>query len=49
MKKFLILLLALSLTGCSSVTKTVAAKGEVVDCAGIDQVAAKPDDTILNC
>ena len=49
MKKLLILLLALSLTGCSSVTKTVAAKGEVVDCAGIDQVAAKPDDTILNC
>ena len=49
MKKVLILLLALSLTGCSSTTKPIASKGEVVNCAGIDQVAAKPDDTILNC
>ena len=49
MRKFLILLLALSLTGCSSVTKTVTAKGEVVDCAEVDYVAAKPDDTLLNC
>ena len=49
MKKFLILLLALSLTGCSSVTKTVTAKGEVVDCADVGHVAAKADDTILNC
>ena len=49
MKKVLILLLALSLTGCSSVTKTVAAKGEVVDCIEISHVAAKPGDTLLNC
>ena len=49
MKKVLFLLLALSLTGCSSVTKTVTAKGEVVDCAEVDYVAAKPGDTLLNC
>ena len=49
MKKVLILLLALSLTGCSSVTKTVTAKGEVVDCAEVDYVAAKSGDTLLNC
>ena len=49
MKKFLILLLALSLTGCSSVTKTVAVKGEVVDCAEVDYVAANPGETLLNC
>ena len=49
MKKVLILLLALSLTGCSSVTKTVTAKGEVVDCAEVDYVAAKPGETLLNC
>ena len=49
MKKFLILLLALSLTGCSSVTKTVAVKGEVVDCTEVDYVAANPGETLLNC
>ena len=49
MKKFLILLLALSLTGCSSVTKTATSKGELVDCAEVDYVAAKPGDTTLNC
>ena len=49
MKKVLILLLALSLTGCSSVTKTVALKGEVVDCAEVDYVAANPGDTLLKC
>jgi cytochrome c biogenesis protein CcmG, thiol:disulfide interchange protein DsbE len=49
MKKVLIILLALSLTGCSSVTKTVAAKGEVVDCAEVESVSAKPGDTLLNC
>ena len=49
MKKVLILLLALSLTGCSSVAKTVAAKGEVVDCAEVSHLAAKPGDTLLNC
>ena len=49
MKKILILLLALSLTGCSSVTKTVTAKGEVVDCAEVDYVAANPGETLLNC
>ena len=49
MKKVLILLLALSLTGCSSVTKTAASKGEVVDCVEVDHVAAKADDTLLNC
>lgn len=49
MKKVLILLLALSLTGCSSVTKPVASKGEVVDCVDVSHVAAKPGDTLLNC
>jgi thiol-disulfide isomerase/thioredoxin len=49
MKKVLILLLALSLTGCSSSTKPAASKGEVVDCADVGHVAAKADDTILNC
>jgi len=49
MKKVLILLLALSLTGCSSSTKPAASKGEVVDCASISHVAAKPGDTLLNC
>ena len=49
MKKILILLLALSLTGCALTTKPIASKGEVVDCLDVDHVAAKPDDTILNC
>ncbi|MCX6456857.1 MAG: TlpA disulfide reductase family protein [Actinobacteria bacterium] len=49
MKKVLILLLALSLTGCSSITKTAATKGEVVDCTEISHVATKPGDTLLNC
>jgi thiol-disulfide isomerase/thioredoxin len=49
MKKFLILLLALSLTGCSSATKPMTSKGEVVDCADVGHVAAKAEDTILNC
>jgi thiol-disulfide isomerase/thioredoxin len=48
MKKVLILLLALSLTGCSS-TQPAATKGEVVDCAEVSHVAAKPGDTLLNC
>jgi len=49
MKKVLIFILALSLTGCSSFTKTVATKGEVVDCVEVDHVTAKPNDTLLNC
>ena len=49
MKKVLILLLALSLTGCSAVTKSMSSKGEVVDCTEVSQVAAKPGDTLLNC
>jgi thiol-disulfide isomerase/thioredoxin len=49
MKKVLILLLALSLTGCSSSTKPVASKGEVVDCVDVNHVAEKPGDTLLNC
>ena len=49
MKRVLILLLALSLTGCSSVTNPVASKGEVVDCVEVSHVAAKPGDTLLNC
>jgi thiol-disulfide isomerase/thioredoxin len=49
MKKFLILLLALSLAGCSSVTKTAVTKGEVVDCVDVNHVAAKAGDTLLNC
>ena len=49
MKKILILLLALSLTGCSSITNSTSSKGEVVDCVEVDHAAAKPDDTLLNC
>ncbi len=49
MKRALILLLALSLTGCSSVTKTALIKGEVVDCVDVNHVAAKAGDTLLNC
>jgi thiol-disulfide isomerase/thioredoxin len=49
MKKILILLLVLSLTGCSSSTKPVASKGEVVDCVDVNHVAAKASDTLLNC
>jgi len=49
MKKVLILLLVLSLTSCSTVTKTAVTKGEVVDCTEISHVAAKPGDTLLNC
>jgi len=49
MKKVLILLLTLSLTGCSSSTKPVASKGEVVDCVDVNHVATKTGDTLLNC
>jgi thiol-disulfide isomerase/thioredoxin len=49
MKKVLILLLALSLTGCSSITNSMSSIGEVVDCVEVDHVAAKADDTLLNC
>ena len=49
MKKVLILLLALSLTGCSSVTKTAVAKGQVIDCVDVNHVAANAGDTLLNC
>jgi thiol-disulfide isomerase/thioredoxin len=49
MKKVLILLLALSLTGCSTITKPMAAKGEVVDCVDVNHVATKAGDTLLNC
>jgi thiol-disulfide isomerase/thioredoxin len=49
MKKTLILLLALSLTGCASETKPMSSKGEVVDCAEVDYVSAKSGDTLLNC
>jgi thiol-disulfide isomerase/thioredoxin len=49
MKKALIFLLALSLTGCTSATKPMANTGEVVDCVDVNHVAAKPGDTLLNC
>jgi thiol-disulfide isomerase/thioredoxin len=49
MKKILIFLLALSLTGCATVTKPIASKGEVVNCVDVKHVAAKPGDTLLNC
>jgi thiol-disulfide isomerase/thioredoxin len=49
MKRVLILLLALSLTGCSSITNSMSSIGEVVDCVEVDHVAAKSDDTLLNC
>ncbi len=49
MKKVLIFLLTLSLTGCSSITKPVASKGEVVGCADVQRVAVKSGDITLNC
>ena len=49
MKKILILLIAILLTGCASTAKPMASKGEVVDCAEVSHVAAKPGDTLLNC
>ena len=49
MKKILILLLALSLTSCSSTTKPMASKGEVVDCVEVNHVETNPGDTTLNC
>ena len=49
MKKILILVIALSLTGCASTEKPMASKGEVVDCVDVSHVAAKADETILNC
>jgi thiol-disulfide isomerase/thioredoxin len=49
MKRALILLLALSLTGCASTSKPAASKGEVVDCVDVNHVAAKAGDTLLNC
>ena len=49
MKKALIFLLALSLTGCTSATKPMANTGEVVDCVDVNHVAAKPGDILLNC
>ena len=49
MKKVLIFLLALSLTGCAAVTKPISAEGEVVDCVDVKHVAVKPGDTLLNC
>jgi thiol-disulfide isomerase/thioredoxin len=49
MKKVLILLLALSLTGCASTSKPAVAKGKVVDCVDVNHVATKAGDTLLNC
>jgi len=49
MKKVLIFILALSLTGCSSSTKPLASKGEVVGCADVKRVAVKSSEMALNC
>lgn len=49
MRKVLIFLLALSLTGCASVTAPMSGKGKVVDCADVKHVAVKETETILNC
>jgi thiol-disulfide isomerase/thioredoxin len=49
MKKILLLLIALSLTGCASATKPMTSKGEVVDCANVDYVAASPGQNLLDC
>ena len=49
MKKILIFLLALSLTGCASLTKPISSKGEVIGCADVKHVAVKSGETILNC
>lgn len=49
MKKVLIFLLALSLTGCASITNSMTAKGEVVNCAEVTHVEVKSGDTVLNC
>jgi thiol-disulfide isomerase/thioredoxin len=49
MKKILILLIALSLTGCATTATPIASKGEVVDCVDVSHVVEKPGDTLLNC
>ena len=49
MKKVLIFLLALSLTGCASIAKPMTSKGEVVSCSDVKHVAVKSGDTLLNC
>lgn len=49
MKKVLILLLALSLTGCTSITKPMTSKGEIVGCADVKRVAVKSGESALNC
>lgn len=49
MKKILIFILALSMTGCASLTKPISAKGEVLNCAEVNHVAAKSGDTVLTC
>ena len=49
MKKVLIFLLAISLTGCASLTKPMSSKGEVISCADVKHVAVKSGETILNC
>ena len=49
MKKVLIFLLALSLTGCTSQAKPMASKGEVIGCADVKHVAVQSGDTTLNC
>ena len=49
MKKLLILLLAISLTGCATIAKPTANSGEVVGCAEVKHVAAKAGDTMLDC
>ena len=49
MKKVLIFLVALSLAGCTSVTKPMSAKGEVIGCADVKHVAVQSGETTLTC
>ena len=49
MRKVLIFLFAISLTGCASLTKPMSSKGEVISCTDVKHHAVKSGDTILNC
>ena len=49
MKKVLILLLALSLTGCANSTEEAAAPGKVIDCSSIKHVTDTTDAKVIDC
>ncbi len=49
MKRVLILLIALSLTGCANSVTEVAAPGKVIDCSSIKHVPDVADAKVLDC